>query len=71
MEFVTQMGDVPYSNYFVVNNYLQILKDGDNKCKMSVDLSVVFNKPTYIKNTILSRTIGDMKEDYNVGDWLI
>jgi hypothetical protein len=68
MEFVTQMGDVPYSNYFVVNNYLQILKDGDNKCKMSVDLSVVFNKPTYIKNTILSRTIGDMKEDYNVGD---
>jgi hypothetical protein len=31
----------------------------------------VFNKPTYIKNTILSRTIGDMKEDYNVNDWLI
>ena len=66
IEYVTQMGDVPYCNYFVVNNYLQILKDGDNKCKMCVDMSIVFNKSTYMKNTILSRTIVDMKEDFNV-----
>lgn len=60
------MGDVPYCNYFVVNNYLQILKDGDSKCKMCVDMSIVFNKSTYMKNTILSKTIVDMKEEYNV-----
>lgn len=33
---------------------------------MSVDMSIVFNKSTYMKNTILSKTITDMKEDYNV-----
>jgi len=60
------MGDVPYCNYFVVNNNMEILRDGDSKCKMIVDLSIVFNKSTYMKNTILSRTIGDMKEEYNV-----
>lgn len=66
VEFVTQMGDVPYSNYFVVNNYMEIIKDGETKCKMNVDMSIVFNKSTYMKGTILSRTITDMKDDYNV-----
>lgn len=47
---------------------MQILKDGDTKCKMCVDMSIVFNKSTYMKNTILSRTILDMKEEYNVSD---
>jgi len=60
------MGDVPYSNYFVVNNYMEIIKDGETKCKMNVDMSIVFNKSTYMKGTILSRTITDMKDDYNV-----
>jgi len=66
VEFVTQMGDVPYCNYFVVMNNLEILRDGDTKCKMCVDMNIVFNKSTYMKGTILSRTIGDMKEEYNV-----
>lgn len=66
VEFVTQMGDVPYSNYFVVNNFMEIIKDGETKCKMNVDMSIVFNKSTYMKGTILSRTITDMKDDYNV-----
>ena len=60
------MGDVPYSNYFVVNNYVEILKDGETKCKMSVEVNVVFNKSTYMKGTILGRTFPDVKEDYNV-----
>ena len=63
---VTQMADVPYSNYFVVNCYLSILKDGDKKCKMIVDMSIVFNKATYMKGKILSKTILDLKEEYEV-----
>ncbi len=55
------MADVPYSNYFTVNCYLSILKDGDKKCKMVVDMSIVFSKSTYMKGKILSKTIIDMK----------
>ncbi len=60
------MSDVPYSNYFVVNNYYNIIKDGQTKCKMIVEMSVVFNKSTYMKNKILNRTIPDNQEDFNV-----
>jgi hypothetical protein len=60
------MNEIPYCNYFVVNNYLEILKDGDTKCKMNVDMSIVFSKSTYMKGKIVSRTITDMTDDYNV-----
>lgn len=64
IDIVTQMGDVPYSNYFVVNAGLNILKDTDTKCRMLVDMSIVFSKSTYMKNTILTKTMADMKEDF-------
>lgn len=64
MKVVTQMGDVPYSSYFTCEEEINITKDGDKKCKMEVLLSILFNKSTYMKGTILSRTQGDMKGDY-------
>jgi hypothetical protein len=33
---------------------------------MIVEMSVVFNKSTYMKNKILNRTIPDNQEDFNV-----
>lgn len=33
---------------------------------MNVLASVVFSKSTYMKNTIISRTFGDLKEEYEV-----
>lgn len=64
VEIVTQMGDVPYSNYFVVNTNIDIVKDTDTKCRMIVHMSIVFSKSTYMKNTILTKTMADMKEDF-------
>lgn len=66
LKVVTQMADVPYSAYFTCEQKISVTKDGDKKCKMEVLLSIVFNKSTYMKNTIMSRTQGDMKEDYEV-----
>lgn len=33
---------------------------------MIVELTVVFNKFSYMKGTITGRTYGDMKDDYEV-----
>lgn len=38
---------------------------------MTVEVGIVFSKSTYMKNTIISRTLGDMKEDYLVKFCLI
>jgi hypothetical protein len=38
---------------------------------MTVEVGIVFSKSTYMKNTIISRTLGDMKEDYLVKFYFI
>ncbi len=43
-----------------------VTKEGDKKCRMSVQLTIVFNKSTYMKGTIIGRTQGDIKEEYGV-----
>ena len=58
------MSDVPYAAYFNCEEQITISKEGDKKCRMTVLGSVVFNKSTYMKNTIISRTFGDVKEEY-------
>jgi hypothetical protein len=55
------MADVPYSSYFNCEEHIMVTKEGDKKCRMTVQLSIVFNKSTYMKGTILGRTQGDMK----------
>lgn len=60
------MADVPYAAYFNCEEHIMITKDGDKKCKMTIETAIIFNKSTYMKGTILSRTFGDLKEEYEV-----
>ncbi len=60
------MADVPFSSYFTCEEHITIEKEGETKCKFNCSSAIVFNKGTYMKNTILTRTFGDLKEDYIV-----
>lgn len=60
------MSDVPFSSYFTCEEHIKIEKEGDTKCKFNCSSAVVFNKSTYMKNTILTRSFADLKEDYIV-----
>jgi len=60
------MADVPFSSNFTCEEHSSITREGDTKCKYVCEMAIVFNKATYMKNTILSRTFEDLKEDYKV-----
>ncbi len=55
------MADVPYAAYFNCEEHIVISKEGDKKCRMVIELAIIFNKSTYMKGTILARTFGDLK----------
>jgi hypothetical protein len=60
------MSEIPYSAYFHVEEDLVIKKETDAKCKLVCQTGVVFNKATYMKSTILTRTFEDLLIDYKV-----
>ena len=43
-----------------------IKKETEAKCKLVCQTGVVFNKATYMKSTILTRTFEDLEIDYKV-----
>ena len=55
------MADVPYAAYFNCEEHIVISNEGDKKCRMVIELAIIFNKSTYMKGTILARTFGDLK----------
>jgi hypothetical protein len=55
------MSDVPYSAYFICEDHIIVSKVSETKCKMVSEVAIIFNKSTYLKNKILSRTYEDMK----------
>lgn len=60
------MNDVPYHSYFNCEEDVQVLPEGDSRCRYIVKAMVVFNKHTYMKGTIISKTFKDFAEDYKV-----
>lgn len=60
------MSDLPYSAYFHVEENISVTKETENKCKFACYTGIVFNKATYMKGTILSRTFEDLQLDYKV-----
>jgi hypothetical protein len=60
------MVEIPYSAYFHVEEQVTVTKETDAKCKFVCYTGVVFNKATYMKGTILSRTFEDLQADYKV-----
>ena len=60
------MADVPYASHFNVEEHIVVLKETETKCRFSCSTSIIFNKGTVMKNTILTRTFADLKEDYIV-----
>lgn len=60
------MTDIPYSAYFHVEENISVTKETENKCKFTCYTGIVFNKATYMKGTILSRTFEDLHLDYKV-----
>ena len=66
LKVITQMADIPYSAYFHVEENISVTKETDNKCKFACFTGIVFNKATYMKSAILSRTIEDLHLDYKV-----
>ena len=65
VDIVTQMGDVPYASYFNAQEFITVKPDG-GKCKLSIEAAIVFNKGTYLKNTLIKRTLADLKSDWEV-----
>ena len=60
------MADVPYCTYFNVEEHLKITSEGERKCKMIIESSIMFNKYTSFKNTIIKKTYNDFMEEYEV-----
>lgn len=60
------MAEIPYSSYFHIEEDLIIKRETDAKCKLVCHTGVVFNKATYMKTTILTRSFEDLEEDYKV-----
>ena len=58
------MGDIPYCTYFQCEEVFKVISDGEKKCKLIIEAGIVFNKSTYMKNTIISKTLTDLKDEY-------
>ena len=56
------MGDVPYHSYFNCEEHITVMKEGETKCRYTVKSVIVFNKNTYMKGTIISKTFSDFNE---------
>lgn len=56
------MGDVPYHSYFNCEEHITVIKEGETKCRYTVKSVIVFNKNTYMKGTIISKTFSDFNE---------
>lgn len=70
LKVITQMTELPYSSYFHVEEHITITKETEAKCKFVCLTGIVFNKATYMKNTILTKTFEDLQLDYKVRAWL-
>jgi hypothetical protein len=63
---ITQIVEIPYSSYFHVEEQIAITKETEAKCKFVCHTGIVFNKATYMKSAILTRTFEDLQIDYKV-----
>jgi hypothetical protein len=56
--------DVPYGNCFQAEERWEVTPIEENKCLLKIFASVVFTKSTMMKGTIIGKTLGGLKEDY-------
>lgn len=66
VETSTRLADIPYGDYFSVEDRWTIVPHADDAsaCQVTIELKVVFGKSTFWKSTIESRAIGDNKEKW-------
>jgi hypothetical protein len=71
VETSTRLADIPYGDYFSVEDRWTIVPHaGDARaCQVTIELKVVFGKSTFWKSTIESRAIGDNKEKWK--QWVV
>ena len=60
------MQDVPYHSYFNCEEQIVVSRESDSKCRYVVNTAVIFNKPSALKGTIISKTFADFNEDYQI-----
>lgn len=63
---MTKTLDVPFANYFQLEEKWEISPVDENKCQLRSFGWIVFQKSTYMKKTIQSRSIQGVKEDYEL-----
>lgn len=71
VETSTRVVDIPYGDYFSVEDRWTIVPDTENpnQCKVTIELKVVFAKSTFWKSAIEGRAIGDNKAKWK--EWVV
>lgn len=67
VESSTRLVDIPYGDYFSVEDRWTIVprSSNPNACKIFIELKVVFGKSTFWKNTIETRAISDNRAKWD------
>lgn len=71
VETSTRLADIPYGDYFSVEDRWTIVPHADDTsaCQVTIELKVVFGKSTFWKSTIESRAISDNKDKWK--QWVV
>ncbi|KAF1315974.1 hypothetical protein FI667_g15706, partial [Globisporangium splendens] len=64
IETSTRLVDIPYGDYFSVEDRWTLIPRSSSSCKLFIELKVVFSKSTFWKSKIETRAIADNKSKW-------
>lgn len=64
IESSQEVSDVPFADYFRVEGFWDVEKDGEEGCSLKVYVNVAFTKRTMFKGKIMQSTIDECREVY-------